>query len=516
MRKYNLINIFKTSGTRTSQSVQPVRTKKSALPNFWSVCHRPGVYLLSFLFITFLSSCNDYLEETPDNRVELNNLVKASQLLTNAYADGSYNFTEWMGDKVSYTVGTFKQPEYNEAYQWEEVIAFTQDTPTNFWNDTYEAIAHANEVLAVIDELPGEESRRRAVKAEALLARAYGHFMLVNLFAEHYNAATAAQYLGIPYIEEPERVFIKKYDRNSVAEVYEKVERDMVEGIELANDAFFANSGKYHFNKNAALALASRYYLFKGDYDNCIKYSSQMLGSKPETFVRDMQALKQQKVTDEDYIRLINSPNEEANLLLIRQVTNFHLSVGYWPSSNLFNRIFQNNPFNDEDIRGDLAFVRGENGVTAARFEFLFERSSLTSDVGFNYTIMLAFRGEEVLLNRAESYIMKNQINEAIADLQVLARMRYDTDVNLSLQTLLNYYGTSNAQEACLNYLQDERIKEFIHEGLRWFDIKRYGLEVQHIAEDGSVITLAEDDPRKVLQIPQSAIDIGGLVPNPR
>jgi hypothetical protein len=197
-------------------------------------------------------------------------------------------------------------------------------------------------------------------------------------------------------------------------------------------------------------------------------------------------------------------------------VTNFPLTIGYWPSVNLYQSIFQNNPFNEDDIRSDPAFVRGENGVTAARFEFLFERTGLTSDVGFNYTIILAFRGEEVLLNRAESYIMQNQFNEAVADLQVLARKRYGSDVNLTLQTLLNYYGTSDAQEACMNYLQTERIKEFIHEGLRWFDIKRFELEVQHTTEDGSTITLKKDDPRKIIQIPQSAIDIGNLEPNPR
>jgi len=538
MKKYFLINIgerasqpaqnhFTMGCVRTAHTAERfVRTQtlgeawKPALRTPRSVSHRPAkststLLLVSLLTIIF-TSCNDYLEETPDNRVELNTLQKASQLLTNGYSDYSYNFTEWMGDLITFTLGTRREPQHTQAYAWEDVEGFTQDTPTGYWNNTYEAIAHANEVLSVVDQLPGEEERRNAVRAEALLIRAYGHFMLVNLFAKHYDPATASQDLGIPYVEEPERVFIKQYQRNTVAEVYEKIERDMLEGIELANDAFFANSGKYHFNKNAALALASRYYLFKGDYENCIKYSSQMLGSDPGNFVKDMPALFLQRVNSEDYVRLLNSPNEEANLLLIRKVTNFHLNVGYWPSTNLYLAIYQNNPFNEDDIRIDPAYVRGEDGVSLARFEFLFERSSLTSDVGFNYTIVVALRGEEVLLNRAESYIMQNQYNEALTDLQALVSKRYGDDTEVTIEVLQNYYGSRNTEEALMNFVREERMKEFMHEGLRWFDIKRYGLEVRHVTEDGATITLEEDDPRKAIQIPDAAVNVGGLSPNPR
>src|SRR3990170_171685 len=109
------------------------------------------------------TGCNNFLEENPDNRVELNNLDKASQLLTNAYASGGYTFTEWMSDNVDYTTGVTKLTEHNQAYAWEDVIGVNQDTPTNFWETAYDAIAHANEVLAVVDNLPGDNAYRDAV-----------------------------------------------------------------------------------------------------------------------------------------------------------------------------------------------------------------------------------------------------------------------------------------------------------------------------------------------------------------
>jgi starch-binding outer membrane protein, SusD/RagB family len=468
--------------------------------------------------LLLLNSCNKFLEEKPDNRVDLDTPEKCAQLLTNAYSQASYNFTEWMGDNVSYTAGTTKLPEHNQLYEWEDVTSVNQDTPAFFWSATYEAIAHANEVLAIIDDLEGDEALKKAVKAEALLCRAYGHFMLVNIFAEHYDEDRADRKDGVPYVEEPETEFIKTYTRNSIEEVYDKVERDMLDGIELVDASFYANSGKYHFTKPAALAFASRFYLFKGDYDKCIEYSSDMLGSDPDLYVKDLKTLLAEYIESQDFLRTYTSPTDPSNLLLIRNVTNAHVNVGFWPSPGLAQSIFDS-PFPSEDYRLSERypiFVRGSDNWGFGKYEFLFERSSLTSNVGLNYTIDPVFRGEEVILNRAEAYVMDNNVNAALADLQVLINKRYIDKPTIGLTTLKNYYGTANNQEAVLNFIIDERRKEFIHEGLRWFDIKRFELQVQHVTAEGNVITLDRDDDRKILQIPQAAIDVGGLDPNPR
>jgi hypothetical protein len=474
-----------------------------------------------FLIATLLAfaGCNDFLEENPDNRVELNTIDKAAQLLTNAYSSASYGFTEWMSDNVSFTFGTQKLIQHNQAYRWEDITDINQDTPSYFWTSTYDAIAHANEVLAVIDNLPGDEAKRNAVKGEALLCRAYGHFMLVNLFAKHFDEETADDDLGIPYVTEPETEFIKKYTRHTVEEVYDFIEDDLEDGLELINDSFYANSGKYHFTRNAALAFASRFYLFKRDYSKCLEFSNELLNASATTYVKDIPALLLQRINVEDYIRLYHATNDNSNLLLVRHLSNFHVpSLGHWPTRPLFSQIFESNPFGLTDERQDPAWVAGENGLSATKFEFLFERSSLTSNVGYNYTIALGFRGEEVLLNRAEAYILKASPNVtlALADLQALASKRYRGLPDLTIERLRNYYGSTNDRLVTLLYIIDERQKEFMHEGMRWFDIKRFGMEVSHVLDDGSTISLDEEDDRRVLQIPQAAIDVGGLEANSR
>ena len=482
------------------------------------ITHSSSSLLLGLMLLT---ACDKYLEENPDNRVDLNTTEKAAQLLTNAYSSGGYQFTEWMTDNVTYTNGTTKLPEHVQAYEWKDIFPVNQDTPTNFWETTYDAIAHANEVLAVIDDLPGEEAQKDAVKGEALLTRAYGHFMLVNLFAKHYTASSAASDPGIPYPTTPERDFLVQYERLSVEEVYDHVEDDILDGLKLVNASFYANSGKYHFTREAALAFASRFYLFKGEWQKCIDYSTQMLGADPTVFIKDIYGLLAQSSNDDDFIRRYTAPTERSNLLMIRQVTNFPVNVGFWPDFNIFQYLFYFNPFNSPDdarisTEGYPVYQRGDNGICVNKYEFLFERSSITSNVGTYYTIATAFHGEEVLLNRAEAYVQLNQVSLALGDLQILARKRYTPNVTVTTGALRTYYNSSNNQLNALTYVLEERQKEFIHEGLRWFDIKRYGYSVRHLLQDGSIITLEATDKRKVIQIPQAAIDIGGLAPNER
>ena len=72
---------------------------------------------------------------------------------------------------------------------------------------------------------------------------------------------------------------------------------------------------------------------------------------------------------------------------------------------------------------------------------------------------------------------------------------------------------------------------DHVAQGLRWLDIKRYGIEITRRTLqpdpargkydaafkilDGQVDILTKDDPRRALQIPQDVVS-DGMEPNPR
>lgn len=480
--------------------------------------------------ISLLSSCDPFLDVAPDNRVALDDLDKSAQLLTNAYSIASPAFTDWMTDNVGFTTGVTIRQAQQQAYEWEDITTGPTelDTPDFFWFETYNAIAHANEVLAKLDDIPTEnqedEDYKDAIEAEAKLTRAYGHFMLVNMFGQHYTIDDSED--GVPYVKTPETVFIETYERESVRRVYREVEDDLEDGLEMVNDSYYNNSGKYHFNRNAALAFASRYYLWKGEPFDCIDYSSQLLGSNPGRFVRDLtsEEFQNAKSSITGYPQLYTSPEVPANLLLMRKISLVQRTdFAHGPTDEFYSDLFAANPYpGTTDERENPAFVKGDNALLPVRFQSLFERSSLNSNVGTPYHIAISLSGEEVLLNRAEAYVLTGNLDAALADLQVFIDRRYsDGDSEVTMSRLRSFFGANDDpgftdQLILLNYLLFERQKEFIIQGIRWFDIKRYGLGVTHDLSDGSTITLDREDKRKILQIPQSAIDVGGLEPNDR
>jgi hypothetical protein len=154
------------------------------------------------------------------------------------------------------------------------------------------------------------------------------------------------------------------------------------------------------------------------------------------------------------------------------------------------------------------------------KFRQHFVRTSTNANTGYAYTFIPLLTAEEALLNRAEAYTQQGQLTEALADMNVLVSKRINNYVpsyhNLSANRLYNFYQETNNQKATLRAVLDLRRSEFLHEGMRWFDILRHRLTVVHTTRDGENFELKAGDPRRVLQLPAEAISLAGLEPNPR
>lgn len=106
--------------------------------------------------------------------------------------------------------GTLSQV-VEEYYRWESSTQKSIDSPTHLWEGYYEAIAVANQALEAIEK-SDNAGELNAQRGEALLCRAYSHFMLVNVFSQAYNEQTSDTDLGIPYVKERETIVSKNYD----------------------------------------------------------------------------------------------------------------------------------------------------------------------------------------------------------------------------------------------------------------------------------------------------------------
>ena len=221
-----------------------------------------------FLFFAscLLTSCNDFLDALPDDRIEIDKVENIEALITSAYPGDTYvRLAELASDNVDDLNGELNgnYDRFSEqCYRWQEVTETDNESPAMVWQGHYAAIAAANHALVAINELGGPTTDElKALRGEALLCRAYSHFILTNLFCLNYSKQHSQSDLGIPYITEPETTLNPHYERPSVAEDYQLIEKDLLEGMSLMSDAVYTNP-RYHFNSKAAYTFASRFDLF--------------------------------------------------------------------------------------------------------------------------------------------------------------------------------------------------------------------------------------------------------------
>ncbi|RAJ08579.1 SusD-like starch-binding protein associating with outer membrane [Chitinophaga skermanii] len=476
------------------------------------------------------TGCKKFLETTPDMRTELDTPTKVAELLATAYPKGNYiTFAEAMSDN-SEDKGTNDGTLVNvQPWRFEDVQDRDQDSPDNYWFQAYSAIAAANHALAVINKQTDKAAAYRASKGEALVARAYAHFMLVTLYAKTYDPATAASYPGVPYITEPETKVVQKYERKTVQYVYEQIEKDLLEGMPLIDDNSYKGAPKYHFTKTAAFAFASRFYLFKKDYAKVLQYANAAFpNGNIKPYLRQVNVAsernKEPLVKRAEYTKATT----KANLLLVETTS--------WWARNLrgyrygMNRNVLTKTAWSRGVSGGLwgfSFYGSEETLFTPKFEEHFVKEDINANIGIGVNVIPLFTAEEVLFNRIEANIYLGDYAAVLKDMNEFGSLRFivnDTDnpnydpVNhvITQDKILAFYKTNDIKLGFIKTILDFRRTEFLQEGMRWFDILRYNLPVEHVSfnlKDRYI--LGPDDPRRILQIPQES-QLSGLEMNPR
>lgn len=184
--------------------------------------------------------------------------------------------------------------------------------------------------------------------------------------------------------------------------------------------------------------------------------------------------------------------------------------------------------------------------TTFWKLPYLFEYTDPVAQIGYYRTVYPAFTADQVLLERAEAYIITDQFDEAVADINIWLSNISKTDWNLSkedinakMSTVAYATGMASTVKKHLNApflpgLAENSMKENLlqfcllckrvdsyAQGLRWFDVKRYGIEIQRrvMGSDGQPSQVGDiltvDDERRAIQVPKKVID-AGYTPNPR
>ena len=518
--------------------------------------------------VAILASCSDQLDTLPDNRTTLDTPKKIAGLLVTAYPDRTPTlFNEWMSDNTDYMGAQNSQGNRggDQYFFWQEQTEGGNDSPEQVWMLYYEGVYKANEALAAIEDQGGPKNDiLRNSKGEALLIRAYDHFILANEFCRPYNGKTSTKDAGLYYATgiADFSAAAEQSNRGTVADVYAKIATDIEAGIPLLNDTY--EVPKYHFNKQAAYAFATRFYLYYEKWEKAKEYADKLLGSNPAASLRDYRALQAMPLSkSEQAVKIAEaycSASADCNLLVQTSVSNAGMALAPWLISKrytLTNYLAETELFLSNNIWGTSSNLiwkpftvnQGEsNFALLMKLPREFEVVNTTTGTGFLHTLNVDFTMDEALLNRAEAEIMLGQNDAACADMTIWMKNFFNTNVTLTPTSVQTYFKTvpyayadaakmvpsfkkhisprftidaeGSVQESLLQCLLNFRRIETVHQGMRWMDIRRYNIEIPRrlIGANGrpskNLDWLEKDDPRQVVQIPQS-IREAGVAGNP-
>ena len=478
----------------------------------------------------------------------------------NAFAYDLTNYEQWMEDL--YAFRTVSEP--------------IEDSPMFVYNSYTGNIDFLSKFIYAVNEADADSlsadrlAELKAMQGEAYVLRSYLHFVLANIFYPAYGGENNSKQ-GMPY-----RFYPATDNALTVEESFMLMREDMERGMDIMEDAGYPES-KFRFNRRACHAYAARLCLFMHDYNEAIAHANEALGSVP--VLRDFTKFNG-CIGSFDYKNVWQSEEEPAVFMMLdtysMQMRNLmdeaRFAYNGIPifASGLYGFTLANKnimPFHYFFMSGLFVNDLQKYGIFSSKIAETFEYTDEAAGIGYPKLHKIEFTAEETLLCRAEARLMAGTLDEALEDLRLWAKSKvYDSEserctfTDFTMDDMVEYYiyqkvdgsywdnifylGAYNSlnydgsvfcdmfanigrmgydlrgdeETAMLRFLMHLRRTETIHDGLRFFDVKRFGIEYKHYlghngdAEQGNLTPVMEevltfDDPRRCVPIVETAVN---------
>lgn len=476
-----------------------------------------GFYQLFIgLMLLGVSGCDDFLEEEVfteyDPDAFLQDETGVDALLTGAYS--AMTVTGYFQRDNYFVLG-----EFPTDINWETggglnrevvpIIQFNWDANTGFfngqYNNFYRGIARANSVLLVVNDLQGvEESALTQIRVEARFIRAFGYYMLHNLFGP------------VPIIEIPDGASLDEIEaigretpRPAEEEYRAYVEADLLfaaENLEVGGVSSRANKG-------VSLGLLTKFYLNNKQWQEAADTATEVLGLGYNLY--------------DDYTKLFSVDGEDNDEYIFRfecllgsNQTNVYMPHAFpanyqiqdnWVNFGAMFRTYTDfyETFEEQDLRRQLFLteyveidniaptllnrdVDGNPLDNARSFKFVPDPNAIGQDNGNDIPYI---RLADIILARAEALNEIGGPSQESVDLINQIRNRAEaTPIMLS-----NF----PSKESLRDFILAERAREFYSEGLRREDLVRHGKFIQQAIDRG----IAAKPYQVLYPLPQDQID---------
>ncbi|MHA7102125.1 RagB/SusD family nutrient uptake outer membrane protein [Roseivirga pacifica] len=439
-------------------------------------------------------SCHDDLDQFPETGILTENYYNSQEsvesTVTASYNNlqGLYSYYMILWGEVTSDNAYVQAPNSNGGVS--SLEDFTWSTTTGFvnsiWNSSYDGIFHTNMVLEVIDEVQFSSSEVKNVRrGEVLFIRSFLYDNLTTIYGD------------VPLltkVTDPSYAFDDT--RTPKAEVYDQIEADLLEAIDLLPVTNAAGRA----DKQAARAILAKNYMKRGMFAQAAQQLQQIVGTGKYLLVDigDLYGVENEG-NAEDVFSIQYASELDGNSEGSAYYYNFTQPDNQGGRGAMAMEPAFYNLFDAADKRRDLINV-SDNAYYANKWTP--SPNNNTGDGGDNHYVV---RYADVLLMLAEAL---NETGGSAEALNYLNEVRNRAGLS----------GITSTNQAVLrDAIALERRFELFGEGHRWADLLRSGNAVSTMnnffASEGKNIVV--QDFRVLAPIPQSQVDITAMQQNP-
>lgn len=378
---------------------------------------------------------------------------------------------------------------------------------------SYKLISNANMILDYVDEAEGPQLQKEMLKGQALAYRAYFYFWLVQLYADRYNAATAATDLAVPLVLTTKESTMKPV--STVEQVYKQITDDLDAAIAyLKNPAntYTNYASKCNLDAATVMGIRARVSLVMKDWTNAKKYADDAIAAATAKGLRLMNTTEYQ-----DGFNSCTNPEWMWGFEMIADQTLYFYGFMAYMSWN----------FNSSNIRGCPKCINSKlyDAIPATDV-----RKGLFDPTGAAWTMPSTSYKKFPYMNR--KFAVKDASSSvADANFMRLGEMyliaaeaaakssgdaaQYLYDLNVTRDPA--YVKSIKTGDALLEEIYTYRRIELWGEGHRFLDLKRLNMDLDrtganHVASVSQVMTLQASNKKWKFAIPTEEINANDFI----
>ena len=433
---------------------------------------------------------------------------------------GIYTYTsDYQSDLFNATISYSNRG--GDMYRWD--FTSSQYDIEDIYEFNYECINNCNNIIQNISTIAiksdEEQAQADMIKGEAHLMRAICYHTLVLRFAKDYEPATVATDLGLPLVLEVDPN--AKPERATLAKTYELIKSDISEARTFLKTEGEANS--VYFTVDVIDAFEARVDLYMHNYSEAINLAKRIIDKYPLISASDELAKMWLNDEGSEVVYKVFMSKDERGDLTSSAPCAFPYYLNYSTGLNKLSPDFIPTKwvvelYENSDIRKETSFRQDEITClsTTAPDIFLLNKypgnPALKKSEYEYYQMSKLFRSAEAYLIAAEASYSDGDPSTALGYLNDLRIARSASSLNIS-------------GEDVLKAIKEEWIREFVGEGNRLNDLKRWhdGFS-RHGVQNSSIVlsgvnldqkAVAANDIRFVWEIPANDLKANtNLIPN--